>query len=106
MPSDSDPLEDNVDDATDELDFAAAFASGDSLRPALRKRRTERRPPELNSARQMNQDGLSFQLIRSSSETFLLKAKLVLRRLNSIDYTEASTNATCSSSKLSTTTAT
>jgi hypothetical protein len=69
----------------------------------LRKRRTKRMPPELNSARHMNQDGLSFQLIRSSSETFLRKAKLVLRRLNSIDYTEASTNATCSSSKLSTT---
>jgi len=89
--------------------------SSSSLRPSvlgircglrLRKRRTERRPPELNSARHMNQDGLSFQLIRSSSETFLLKAKLVLRRLNSIDYTEASTNATCSSSKFSTTTAT
>jgi hypothetical protein len=89
--------------------------SSSSLRPSLlgirlglrlRKRRTERRPPKLNSARHMNQDGLSFQLIRSSSETFLLKAKLVLRRLNSIDYTEASTNATCSSSKLSTTTAT
>lgn len=88
--------------------------SSSSLRPSLlgircglpfRKRRTERRPPELNSARHMNQDGLSFQLIRSSSETFPLKAKLVLRRLNSIDYTEASTNATCSSSKLSTTTA-
>jgi hypothetical protein len=91
-----------------------AMSSG-SLRPSplgircglrLRKRRTERRPPQLDSARHMNQDGLSFQLIRSSSETFPLKAKLVLLRLNSIDYTEASTNATCSSSNLSTTTAT
>ena len=89
--------------------------SSTSLRPSvlgircglrLRKRRTKRRPPELNSAPHMNQDGLSFQLIRSSSETFLLKANLVLRRLNSTDYTEASANATCSSSKLFTTTAT
>src|SRR6202140_2299324 len=34
MPSHSDPLEDDADDAGDELDFAPAFASADSLRPA------------------------------------------------------------------------
>jgi len=72
----------------------------------LRKRSTKRGPSELNSAHHMNQDGLSFQLIRSSSETFHLKPSLIRHKLNSIDYTEASTNATCSSSKLSTTTAT
>ena len=34
MPSHSDPLEDDAGDAADELDFAPAFGSGDSLRPA------------------------------------------------------------------------
>jgi hypothetical protein len=34
MPSHSDPLEDDADDAGDELEFAAAFASGDSQRLA------------------------------------------------------------------------
>jgi hypothetical protein len=89
--------------------------SSSSLQPSLlgircglrlRKRRTERRPPEHNSARHLNQDGLSFQLIRSSSETFHLKPSLIPRNFNSIDYIELSTNATCSSSNLSTITAT
>ena len=89
--------------------------SSSSLRPSLlgircglrlRKRRTERRPPELNSARHLNQDGLSSQLIQSSFETFLLKPSLIPHKLNSLDYIELSTNATCSSSNLSTTTAT
>ena len=72
----------------------------------LRKRRTKRRPPELNSARHTKQDGLSSQLIRSSSETFLLKPSLIPLKPSSADYIELSTNATCSSSNLSTTTAT
>ena len=89
--------------------------SSSSLRPSLlgircglrlRKRRTTRRPPELNSARHMNQDGLSSQLIRSSSETFLLKPSPIPLKPSSIDYIELSTNATYSSSNLSTTTAT
>jgi hypothetical protein len=37
MPSHSDPLEEDADGAGDELDFAPAFASGDSLRPALQE---------------------------------------------------------------------
>ena len=86
-----------------------------SLRPSVlglrhglrfRKRKTRTPPSEFNLSLPANQDGLSSQLIRSSSETFPLKAKLVLRRLNSIDYTEVSTSATCSSSNLFTTTAT
>jgi len=41
MPPHSDPLEDDVDDAGDELGFAPAFASGDSLRPAPQEAKAE-----------------------------------------------------------------
>jgi hypothetical protein len=54
----------------------------------------------------MDQDGLSSQLIRSSSETFLLKRSLIPLKPSSAVCIELSTNATCSSSNLSTTTAT
>ena len=37
MPPHPDSLEDDLDDAGDELEFAAAFASGDSLRPAFQE---------------------------------------------------------------------
>ena len=41
MPPHPDSLEDDLDDAGDELEFAAAFASGDSLRPAPQEAQDE-----------------------------------------------------------------
>ncbi|MEO9049673.1 MAG: hypothetical protein ABI334_08745, partial [Candidatus Dormiibacterota bacterium] len=41
IPSHSDPLEDHADGVSDGLDFAAAFASGDSLRPAPQEAKYE-----------------------------------------------------------------
>jgi hypothetical protein len=41
MPSHSDPIEDDADDAGDELDFAPDFASGDSLQPASQEAKDE-----------------------------------------------------------------
>ena len=41
MPSPSDPLEEDADGAGDELEFAPAFASGDSLRPAPQEAKDE-----------------------------------------------------------------
>lgn len=41
MPAHTDPLEDDSDDVGDELEFAPAFASGDSLRPAPQEAKDE-----------------------------------------------------------------
>ena len=41
MPWHSDPLEDDADNAADELEFAPAFGSGDSLRPAPQEAKDE-----------------------------------------------------------------
>src|SRR6266567_2159836 len=72
----------------------------------FRKRKTRTPPSKFNLSLPTNQDSLSSQLIRSSSETFLHKQTLGHHKLNSANSTDHSPSVTSSSFNLSTTTVT